>query len=271
MKALKIVGVLLIAVIVFGVVSFLLLDRNINQLVKMTVESVGSEVLKTQVTLAAADVDIREGRAQLSGLTIANVGGFSEPTVFEMKDIIVDLEIAALIDQIVDLKEVTIDGVKITAEQKGVGTNLQQLLDNLNSSAGTSNSEESTGESSSAATDVLMKIQNFNFTNTSAQLVTEQWGQESLNIPAIQLTNIGGQNGVKPDQLAQEILKPILQQINEAVKDNIEEKAKEAVKEKLGEKEDEIKDKLRDKLTEKLGETGAKDAEGALRSLLKRD
>ncbi|NIV37107.1 MAG: hypothetical protein GWN58_49065, partial [Anaerolineae bacterium] len=67
--------------------------------------------------------------------------------------------------------------------------------------------------------DVLIRVGEFQFTNSSATLVTEKWGEQALSLPAINLNNIGGAKGVPPDQFAKAVFDPLLKKINRAVEE----------------------------------------------------
>lgn len=264
MKLVKVGLAVVVLIAIFVAISVFYVASNLNDLVKQAVEQVGSDTLKTAVTLDAADINLTEARATLSGLKIANPEPFTQPYIFEMGDIVVDLELESLADKVVDIKEIRIDAAKVVAEQKGLKTNVQALLDNLESSAQAPADKPS--DESSSAPDIRIKIQSFKFLDSSTSLVSEEWGDRDVNVPDVLLSNIGGAKGLPPEALAQAIIKPIIQQLKDAVKkrleDLVEEKAKEKAKEKLGEKEDELKEKLKDKLGE--------DKVDALKGLLSR-
>jgi multidrug efflux pump subunit AcrB len=188
-----------------------------------------------------------------------------------MDNIIVDLNILSLLNKVVNVQEITIDGARVTAEQKGSTTNIQELLKSLDNEAATESPatmpiSEETEDDPTAGIDILIKVGQFNFINSATQLVTEKWGDKNVSIPAIKLSNIGDESGVPPEALANAIVKPLLKQLNKALKGRMQDLLREEAKAKLKEKEDELKAKMDKKLQEKLGD----DAEGvgnAIKSL----
>lgn len=253
MKLVKVGLTVVVLIAVFFAISVYYVANNLNDIVKQAVENVGSDTLKTPVTLDAVDIDLAEARATLSGLNIVNPDPFVQPYIFSMGDITVDLELEALAEKIVDIKELRIDATKIVAEQKGLKTNVQALLDNLESSAKSAPAEQPADDSSAIA-DVRIKIRSFKFLNSSTDLISEEWGEREVKVPDVLLNDIGGAKGLPPEALAQAIIKPITLQLKRAVKerlqDLVEDKAKQKAKEKLGAKEDEAKAKLKEKLGE---------------------
>ena len=251
MKALKIVFGLVLLLVIVVVIGVFIVGSNLNSLVKLAVEEAGSNALKTTVSLESADVDLMAGRVHLSGLSVANPSGFNQAEAFLMNDIVVDVELESLKNSVVDVTEVSVDGLRVAAEQKGTTTNIQTLLNNLESDAGTEDSQPA--DDSSAQTDILVKVGQINFTDGSVYLSSDRLGDSDLSLPTIKLNDIGGSAGVPPDQLAEQIAQPLLKQITAAVEQSVKSLLKDKAKEKLGEKEDELKQKLDEKLGEKLG------------------
>lgn len=270
MKVVKVLGWLLLALILFVGISIYFTASNLNSLVKQAVEQAGSETLKTEVRLAEVDIQLSEAKARLSGLTIKNPPGFTQANVFELGDIQLDLNLEAILEKRIDLTEITIQGMNVVAEQKGTTTNIQTLLNNLPATdkpAGQPESEPEQG--GSPVDDMLVKVSKFQFINNDVTLVTEKWGEQSVTVPTINLSNLGGANGVPPDQFAAVVFKRLLKDINQAVKGKLEDVVKDKAKEKLREKEDELKDKYRSKLDEEFGEDADK-VDESLKSLLSR-
>lgn len=241
MKIMKVLGGLLALSALLIVLSVYWLSNNMNSLVKNAIEQVGSDTLKTEVRVANVDIDLKASKVSLSGFTVANVTGFDAPLLFAMNHIAVDLEPASLLEKTIEIKSVVIDGTQVIAEQKGQSINLQVLLNNLNQNHTEKPvSQPTTTEQSAEPLDILIKVAAFDFTNTSTQLISEQFGEREVNSPNISLRNIGGDKGVAPEQLAQAVIKPLIKQASKAVeghlKKMVEDKAKQKLKEQIDKK-----------------------------------
>lgn len=270
MKVMKALGWLILAVIIFIGISVYFTATNLNGLVKQAIEQVGTETLKTPVSVEAVDINLPEARAALRGLSIQNLTGYSQGSLFELGDIELDLNLEAILEKRIDLTEITIKGMRVNAEQKGTTTNIQALMNNLPAADKTSPSPDPAPQSgSSPVDDFLIKVSRFQFVDNQVTLVTEQWGEQTVKVPAITLKDMGGQQGVPPDQFATVVFRQLLDDVNRAVKNAIKDAAKDKAKEKLEEKEDELKEKYRSKLDEKLGDDAEQVDEG-LKSLLSR-
>ncbi len=236
MKAVKIIlGVVLVLVLVVAIGMFFVV-QNLDSIVKSTVEKVGPQVTLTAVGLQEAKIELKNGRAELSGLSIANPEGFSDANIFQMDTVVVDIDPASLREDVYVIREIRIDGAKLLAEQKGIkDTNLQALLDNLKKSA----SGESPAAEPEAESDVRLMVEKLTFVNGTVDLKTEQLGDYQMKLPTIDIANIGDkQTGLAPDELATAILQPILAEAKQQVRDELEDKAKDKAKEKLQEQLD---------------------------------
>jgi len=95
-----------------------------------------------------------------------------------------------------------------------------------------------------------LMVERFSFVNSSAQVLSEQWGERTLTLPAVNLKNIGDKTtGVSPEQLAQVMLQSVIEQTKTQVGRDLEKRAKAEAEAKLKEKLDE---KLSDEDKEKL-------------------
>jgi hypothetical protein len=247
MKAGKIIGgIVLAAVAVIAVVVFLGL-QNLDQIIKVAIETVGPRVTGTSVTLDSVKLELTNGRGELHGLQIDNPKGYSSPYAFYLGEVALQVDPKSLAGDVIVIKEVLVDGAKLIAEQKDLKQfNLQDLMDNM--SQGSTKpvaSEEASGDSN-----VRLIIEKMSFLNNDASLISSQWGEKTLKIPDINLSNIGKQeNGLSPEQLGPAILEPLLKQVKQAVKKELEALAREKAENKLNEKMDE---KLNDEQKEQV-------------------
>lgn len=239
-------GIVLGLVVIVGAVLFVGLS-NINSLIKTSVESVGSELTGTTVTLGEVDVKITEGHGALHRLVVANPAGYNSAYAFSMNNISLDIDPRSITASVIVIKNITIDGASIIAEQKsGSENNLQTILDNLKSDKSSSANSEPAGDSLG----VRFMVEQFNFTNAKAQIITTQFGEKELTMPAIKLQNIGDKaTGLTPEQLTQALIKPIIAsakaQVSKILKDKANAMLAEKLKEKLSDKDNANIDKLK--------------------------
>jgi hypothetical protein len=250
MKAGKIIGgVVLAAVAVIAVVAFLGL-QNLDQIIKVAIETAGPRVTGTAVTLDSVKLEVTNGRGELHGLQIDNPKGYNSEYAFYLGEVALQVDPKSLAGDVIVVKEVLVDGAKLIAEQKDLKQfNLQDLMDNMSQgSTKPVDSEESA--KASEGSNVRIIIEKISFVNNDARLISSQWGEKTLKIPDINLSNIGKkENGLSPEQLGPAILQPLLKQTKQAVKKELEALARKEAENKLNEKMDE---KLNDEQKEQV-------------------
>lgn len=230
-KTVKILGGGVLAIILVIVVVMLIALQNLDSIIKNVIETVGSDVTQTEVTVSEVKFTLKDGRGEIRGLKIANPPGYQSSHAFSMKEVAVELDPTSLTGDVFVIKEILIDGADLIAEQKGSTTNLNELLDNMNSGEATS---ESTSNDESSASDVRLVLEKFAFTGTAATLTSPQLGEKALSIPDIRLRDIGDkETGLTPEQLATSMVKALLKQVEAAVTVEIKKMAKVAAQDAL--------------------------------------
>lgn len=249
MKALKILVGVVVALILVAIIAVVLVSQNLNKLVKYAVETQGSAVTQTEVRLAKVDIQLKEGRGELNGLTIANPKGFSSGNIFSLGKVVLDIDPQSVLGDVKVIDEITISNINILAEHKGVKeTNLQAIVDNLKSQGGKNAPESAAEEQTGSKTEVLLAVKKVVFADNTVSLRSEKFGDSQLTIPSFQLNNLGSkEQGLTPSELALAILKPLTKKATEKVQDTVEDKLKDKAKEK-------VLDKLDDDQKEKLNE-----------------
>jgi len=181
---------------------------NLDSIVAGVIEDVGSDVLKTNVTVSGVAINLKEGKAGIAGVKIANPDGWSGATLLEMEGIEVDLDIESLSQDVLVIESIRIQNPQISYEgDEAGGSNMQTLLNNM---------EGASGDGSGAA-------------------------DGEVNLPAIKLSGIGrSQGGVTADVVVEKVTRKLVNSIVEAalkagVDEAIEEK-KKGFMDKLGEK-----------------------------------
>lgn len=249
------VVVLILAVVLWYVFN------NLNGIVKEVVETAGSDTLKTPVSLGVVDIQLLEARASLGQFKIANYAGFAQPNLMAFDTITVALDKSSLGAEVIVIDEITISGVSISAEEKGGKTNIQTLLDALPKSDSTASKEPEAQSSSGDAP--LLAIKKLRFVDNSVGLYTEKYGSTTIDMPEIVQNNIGSAtNGLTPEQLAQEIVKPLLKQAQKRIQSGLKDLAKKELEARYGAEIDKAKkdldtkkDELEKDAADKLGKS----------------
>ncbi|RLA57968.1 MAG: hypothetical protein DRR04_11990 [Gammaproteobacteria bacterium] len=197
-KALIVVGgiVLVLAVLIWQVFA------NLDSIVAGVIEDVGSDVLKTEVSVSGVEIDLKASKAGIAGMTIANPGGYSSANLLEMEAIGVDIDLGSLDKDVLVINAIVIHNPKINFEgDADGGSNMQTLLDNINSGSSDDSATTSTEETK-------MIINHFEFSGglVNASSATKPGETTEIKLPPIKMSNIGkAEGGVTADVVANEI------------------------------------------------------------------
>jgi hypothetical protein len=115
----------LLAALVVGIGAFG------GSLVKKAVVMAGSSALKVPVTLSDADLSILGGKVAMRGLEIDNPPGYQHDKLLKLKEGFVEVQVGSLLSDTVRIRQIRLDGMDLVLEQKGLSSNLQDLIHNL--------------------------------------------------------------------------------------------------------------------------------------------
>jgi hypothetical protein len=209
-KVLVAVGgvVLVLVVFVWQVIA------NLDSIVAGVIEDIGSDVLKTEVKVSGMAISLKEGKVGIAGLTVANPEGWSSAKVLEMKGIEVTLDIASLNQDVLVIKSIRILQPLIVFESNASGgSNMQTLIDNMNS--GSAESSTSEGETSESE-EMLLIIDQLNFSGGLVKISSEAKPGEviDLSLPAIKMSGIGRKKGgITPEVAIEKVSKKLIEKI----------------------------------------------------------
>ena len=182
---LKSLAAIAVAAVVLLVGAFLLLDR----IAASAIESGAEVATGLPTSVEGASLRPLAGRFGIRGLEISNPSGFDSPRFFAMTDLEVVLPLAALMDDPIRIPSISIDGVELTLERKGITTNVSSILRSLEDSGA---SQESSGP--------RLVIEELIIRNVRADLRLLPGGKPnaiSIDIPEIRLRNVGGDSGAE--------------------------------------------------------------------------
>lgn len=128
MKKLLIIGGVVLSVIVGGAVF---LFSSLDTIVKKIIEDVGSQVAGVKVSVGGVKISLTEGKASITGMSIANPPGFSSDPAFKLGEISVTLDTGSLSKNPIVIKDVLIASPAVSYELASGGSNLDQLQKNV--------------------------------------------------------------------------------------------------------------------------------------------
>jgi hypothetical protein len=204
----KWLGILVVGVIAIALIAVLVLAANLNGAVKTAVERFGPDFTGVPVTLEEVDLSPMTGRGDLRGLAIGNPAGYDAGRAFSLGSIRVAVDRETVLEDVIVIRRIAIDGARIDAILRGRGeSNLQRILRNVQAAAGSS--EDDAGGDAEAGPRLV--IEQLDFTNASASVSAPGLGERELRIPDLHLEGIGRRsNGVTAAEAASQVLQPVV-------------------------------------------------------------
>jgi uncharacterized protein involved in outer membrane biogenesis len=120
--------IILIVLILIGVIGFIVFGETA---IKTAVEKSATKTLGVNVAINNVSLSLLQGRVGIKGLVIDNPQGYQNKTLLQLADADVAVNIGSLMSDTVKINNITLDGTKLTIEQKGLTNNLKQVIDNL--------------------------------------------------------------------------------------------------------------------------------------------
>ena len=264
-----ILGLMLIIVIaIAGSVYYLL--TNLDALVEAAIEKYGSEATQTSVLVDSVKINLTDGAAGITGLTIGNPAGYDLPNAFSLAEIRAAIDLQSLQQEPYIINEITVMAPQVFVEiNEDTKTNLNELKNNLTAgSTGKTQDKESQPPAEGSAREPRLIIRQVTFADGTiqAKVAALQNKEYELKLPGLDMSNLGGSKGATATELASEILKRLTDRASDIVKKDIIDAELNKLKDKAQQKIDEEKARLEDKADSKLDEEKDK-AEDKLKNL----
>jgi len=183
------IGVAALAVIAVGMLMFVW--SNLDGIVKKSIQSFGSEATKTEVSVADVKLKLDAGQATIKGLKVGNPAGFTDANIFELGDISTKIDISTINQNPIVIDEIIISAPVVFYEINKSGvSNVDILKKNL---AGGGSSTGSSGES--GALKMIIRKLVVEGSKAKVRIAALGHAEQTVNLPRIQLTDIGKKSG----------------------------------------------------------------------------
>lgn len=182
-KVAIVLGILVALVVLGGVIASVMIDP----LVRRTVESESTAALKVPTRLDDADIRF-SGGLTLQRFEIHNPPAFSEPRAITFNRLDVAVRPRELLDNPIDIDQVTVVAPELTLEFTGTKNNLSTLLDNLKA-------DRAPGAEKTDGKKYLIRALRIEGATVRFRSDLLSGGVRSLTLPPIDLQNVGTAEG----------------------------------------------------------------------------
>jgi hypothetical protein len=212
--------------VVAGVLIYVL--TNINSIVEAAIEKYGTQAAGTNVSVSSVDIKLPGARGTINGLRVANPPGFSSPDIFKLGSISTRIDPKSIRKAPIVIDEIRITGPEVFYEINGSGaSNLDELKKRLES-------QEKKPAKKAEGKEVRLLIRKLIFEQGRIEARLPS-GTEPLavNLPRIELSDIGKNGGATPGQIATILVTALAQESIKAVSHSQIERLKKGAAEKL--------------------------------------
>ena len=138
MKALKIIGIIIVVLII----ALFAIILNLGKIVKTGINTVVPQVTKCEAHVDDVNFNVFGGKFEIKNLVIKNPEGYKTDHAFALGHIFVNVNMGSLMSDVIEIDQVLIDAPEITYEVGLGNSNLNTILENVNSSLPASDEEK---------------------------------------------------------------------------------------------------------------------------------
>ncbi|MBT8146045.1 MAG: hypothetical protein KJN90_04285 [Gammaproteobacteria bacterium] len=248
------IGLIVILVIVVGGVFY-----AFDSLLKGGIESAGSSVLQTDVTVGSVGVSPLSGSGGIQQLRIGNPQGFNEPYAMELGGLDVAIDTSSVFSDVIVIDRIIIEQPVITYETRITTDNIRALLANIGGGSSGQPSEEAAGSGKRVI------IRDFQMLGPQVR-VASAIGSADVTIPDLRLQDIGDENAaVTVAEAGRQIFAALNERLLQADLPNVE-MLRERVDQEVQELRDQAEEQV-EELEERL-EDEVENLQDRVRSLL---
>ncbi|MFH0794363.1 MAG: hypothetical protein V2A74_10065, partial [bacterium] len=198
------------AVVLVAVVAFFVLYSNLNRIARTAIIKTMEFVLQVDVTLDEVKVSPTQGEVVLRNLVIGNPQGYKTDHAIRFGLIHAKADIASFWGETPTVNLVEFGEAEITMEANGLGSNLQDLLNNASRLA----SKQEKGEAEKPGKS--LKIEKVVLNENTVRVALPLSGGQTLSVhlPDTEINNLGGENKrLSPAQALELFFAALLQKI----------------------------------------------------------
>jgi hypothetical protein len=197
--------IVIAALVVVGIFIFIFAG---DQLIKIGIERGASSALKVPVELGSVSLSVLAGKVELQNLVVHNPAGYEIPTLLKLGDGRVKVTLGSLMSDTVDIDYIILDNVDLSIEQKGLSTNLNDVIKSL-----PKGTEKAPAQPEAGGKKLRIKTLEINNVNVTIKLlpIPGKTSEVTLKLAPIKMTDLGSDNKMDVATLSSKILAALAQ------------------------------------------------------------
>lgn len=210
MKTKKIAKQVAIGLAVLVVVVVLIVHFAGDAALKAGIETGASKALGVDVSVDKISFSVLGGKVEIKDLVIANPDGYQHPEMLKIGRGYVNVSISSLLSDRVEVEAIKFDGIDMVIEQKGITSNLNDIMNNL-PAGGAATKSPATEEPAKDGKSLLVSELEISNVTVKAKLLPIPGKADTVTIKVapIQMTNLGSDDKMSMSKLAGKIFAAI--------------------------------------------------------------
>jgi len=208
-KTLKVLRVIVLAILILLLIAVVAVNLFADYAVRVGIETAATKTLNVGVSVSNVDLSIMGGKLALQNLLISNPPGYQHDKLLKLKNAEIEIDVKSLLSDVVNIREIKLDGVDVVLEQRGISSN--NLQDVITAIRRGSKDDETSGKK--------LRIDNLEMSNVMVQMkllpIPGQADTVTLNLSPIRMTNLGSDNKLDTAALSGEIVLAIANRVVE--------------------------------------------------------
>lgn len=205
----KIISIIVLCIIVLVLVLGGVFYLSGEHLLKAGIETAGTKALGVAVDVGDVQLSIRKGMIGIRDLVIKNPPGYAHKELLVLGHGVIIADVKSLLSDVVHIKELKLENVNLTIEQKALSNNLQDVIGSLKAK------KDEAGEPSGKK----LRIDTLEITGVSVKVkllpVLGKADTVTLNLAPIRMKNLGSDDKLDTGILVSKIMLAITEGIAE--------------------------------------------------------
>jgi hypothetical protein len=230
-----------IAVLILIAGLFVYLYNSIDSIVKNGIERYGTDVCGTRVSVGSVDISLKSGHGTVHGLRVANPDGFSHDSAVSLGEATLAIDIGSINRDPIVISEIRVKAPVASAElDEKLATNLGWIRNHVQDYQVRS-AKPAAGKQDSGF-EKRITIRSFVIEEGVLKGDATRIGREKgeWEMPPIELSNLGGEQGVRPEAMAKVISAALFARAEQVAADHMKAAAVQEIKNQAEKKLEEI-------------------------------
>lgn len=201
-------GFLLVVILI--VVGVVLIFRSVNTLAEKGIEAGGQKVLGVDVDAEAVKVSLFGGTFAMGGLTIDNPEGYPSPHFMKLPASSVAVDLSTVQGEVITIPELKIGTIDAYLDGTGGTANYKAILANVKKDESDDTPPADPGEEGPKFVITSLVLDGANVKVTGFPGMKELTGDVTVDVPTIELKDVGSAEPLETGELISLIVKTVL-------------------------------------------------------------